>query len=47
VEIAEQVGFDHRSTMYRHVRRATGRSGRQWRAGRHTADSARNVSASH
>jgi AraC family transcriptional regulator len=31
VEIAEQVGFDHRSTMYRHMRDATGRSGRQWR----------------
>jgi AraC family transcriptional regulator len=32
VEIAEQVGFDHRSTMFRHMRRVTGRSGRQWRA---------------
>jgi len=31
VEIAEQVGFDHRSTMFRHMRRLTGRSGRQWR----------------
>lgn len=31
VEIAEQVGFDHRSTMFRHMRRITGRSGRQWR----------------
>ena len=31
VEIAEQVGFDHRSTMFRHMRRVTGRSGRQWR----------------
>jgi AraC-like DNA-binding protein len=31
VEIAEQVGFDHRSTMFRHLRRATGPSGRQWR----------------
>lgn len=31
VEIAEQVGFDHRSTMFRHIRRLTGRSGRQWR----------------
>ena len=31
VEIAEQVGFDHRSTMFRHIRRVTGRSGRQWR----------------
>lgn len=31
VEIAEQVGFDHRSTMFRHLRRLTGRSGRQWR----------------
>ena len=27
VEIAEQVGFDHRSTMFRHMRRLTGRSG--------------------
>ena len=32
VEIAEQVGFDHRSTMFRHMRRVTGRSGRQLRA---------------
>lgn len=32
VEIAEQVGFDHRSTMFRHMRRLTGRSGRQWRS---------------
>lgn len=32
VEIAEQVGFDHRSTMFRHIRRVTGRSGRQLRA---------------
>ncbi len=32
VEIAEQVGFDHRSTLFRHMRRVTGRSGRQWRA---------------
>jgi AraC family transcriptional regulator len=32
VEIAEQVGFDHRSTMFRHMRSITGRSGRQWRA---------------
>jgi AraC family transcriptional regulator len=31
VEIAEQVGFDHRSTMFRQIRRLTGRSGRQWR----------------
>jgi AraC family transcriptional regulator len=31
VEIADQVGFDHRSTMFRHMRRETGRSGRQWR----------------
>ena len=31
VEIAAQVGFDHRSTMFRHMRRLTGRSGRQWR----------------
>ena len=31
VEIAEQVGFDHRSTMFRHMRRVTGRSARQWR----------------
>jgi AraC family transcriptional regulator len=31
VEIADQVGFDHRSTMFRHMRRVTGRSGRQWR----------------
>ena len=31
VEIAEQVGFDHRSTMFRHMRRETGRSGRQLR----------------
>lgn len=31
VEIAEQVGFDHRSTMFRHMRRLTGRSARQWR----------------
>jgi AraC family transcriptional regulator len=31
VEIAEQVGFDHRSTMFRHIRRLTGRSGRHWR----------------
>jgi AraC family transcriptional regulator len=31
VEIAEQVGFDHRSTMFRHIRRVTGRSGRQLR----------------
>ena len=31
VEIATQVGFDHRSTMFRHMRRLTGRSGRQWR----------------
>jgi AraC family transcriptional regulator len=32
VEIADQVGFDHRSTMFRHMRRVTGRSGRQWRS---------------
>jgi AraC family transcriptional regulator len=32
VEIAEQVGFDHRSTMFRQIRRLTGRSGRQWRS---------------
>ncbi len=32
VEIAEQVGFDHRSTMFRQMRRVTGRSARQWRA---------------
>jgi AraC family transcriptional regulator len=32
VEIAEQVGFDHRTTMFRQMRRLTGRSGRQWRA---------------
>ncbi len=32
VEIAEQVGFDHRSTMFRQMRRITGRSARQWRA---------------
>jgi AraC family transcriptional regulator len=32
VEIAEQVGFDHRSTMFRHMRSITGRSGRQLRA---------------
>jgi AraC family transcriptional regulator len=31
VEIAERVGFDHRSTMFRHMRRLTGCSGRQWR----------------
>jgi AraC family transcriptional regulator len=31
VEIAEQVGFDHRSTMFRHLRRVTGQSGRRWR----------------
>jgi AraC family transcriptional regulator len=31
VEIADRVGFDHRSTMFRHMRRETGRSGRQWR----------------
>src|SRR5918994_590892 len=31
VEIAEQVGFDHRSTMFRQIRRLTGRSGRHWR----------------
>jgi AraC family transcriptional regulator len=31
VAIADQVGFDHRSTMFRHMRRETGRSGRQWR----------------
>jgi AraC family transcriptional regulator len=31
VEIAEQVGFDHRSTMFRHMRRVTGRSARAWR----------------
>ena len=32
VEIAEQVGFDHRSTMFRQMRRLTGRSGRQLRS---------------
>jgi AraC family transcriptional regulator len=31
VEIAEQVGFDHRSTMFRQMRRLTGRSGRSYR----------------
>jgi AraC family transcriptional regulator len=31
VEIAEQVGFDHRSTLFRQMRRVTGRSARQWR----------------
>lgn len=32
VEIAEQVGFDHRSTLFRQMRHQTGRSARQWRA---------------
>jgi AraC family transcriptional regulator len=39
VEIAEQVGFDHRSTMFRQIRRLTGRSGRQWRRQRLSATS--------
>jgi AraC family transcriptional regulator len=39
VEIAEQVGFDHRSTMFRQIRRLTGRSGRQWRRQSSTATS--------
>ncbi len=45
VEIAEQVGFDHRSTMFRQIRRLTGRSGRQWRGQSSESDIQRLIGA--